>query len=78
VLLTQQWVLKPYGELNLFTQDVDELSADRGFSNTEIGLQLRYEVTRKFAPYLDLRHERNFGDDKDGDTIISAGLRLMF
>jgi len=78
LLLTQQWVLKPYGEVNLFTQEVDELGADKGISDTEIGLQLRYEVTRKFAPYIDLRHERDFGNAKDSDTIISAGLRLMF
>lgn len=78
LLLTQQWVLKPYAEWNLFTQEVDELGADKGVSDTELGLQLRYEVTRKFAPYMDLRHERDLGDDKDSDTIISAGLRLMF
>lgn len=77
LLLTQQWVLKPYGELNLFAQAVNELGNDKGISDTELGLQLRYELTRKFAPYFDLRHERDFSDDKGSDTIFSVGLQLM-
>jgi len=78
LLFTQQWVLSPYVELNLSAQDVEELGIDKGISDMELGLQLRYEVTRKFVPYIDLRHERDYGDEKDSDTIISAGLRLMF
>lgn len=64
-LLTQQWILKPYAEINL----------DPGNSDGDIGLQLRYEITRRFAPYLDLHHTRS---DHDEDMIVSAGFLVIF
>jgi copper resistance protein B len=86
-LVTQRLILQPYIEANLYAQDVDELDVGAGISNAEIGLQTRYEITRKFAPYIDLRYERKFGETaniaKDAgehrdDFIASAGLRLLF
>ncbi|MNW16059.1 Copper resistance protein B precursor [compost metagenome] len=56
-------------------------------STVEAGLRLRYEITRQFAPYIGLSHERAFGDTADyrrdegedaGDTRFVAGLRLWF
>ena len=87
LLITQRLVLQPYIELNLFAQDVPELDTGAGFSAGEFGLQARYEITRKFAPYLELRYERTFGEtsqisrdegESPEDCIISAGLRLRF
>ncbi|MEQ1789198.1 MAG: copper resistance protein B [Rickettsiales bacterium] len=86
-LITQQFILQPYAEINLYTQDVDIQEVGAGISNAEIGLQTRYEITRKFSPYLDLRYERKFGETaniaKDNgenidDFIASIGVRLMF
>lgn len=86
-LLTQQWILQPYAEINVAARGVPEDDIGSGFTHGEIGLQTRYEVTRKFAPYLDLRYERKFGataslaadDGGDRDAFIAAiGLRLMF
>ena len=87
LLFTQALVLQPYAELNLFLQDVADQDSGAGLSTGEIGLQLRYEFTRKFAPYLDLRYEKSFGEtasmarsngDPTDDTSLSAGIRLMF
>jgi copper resistance protein B len=87
LLLTQRLVLQPYGEINLFAQDVPELDTGAGLATGEIGLQTRYEITRKFAPYIDLRYERKFGETSSiarsegehrDDFIASAGLWLMF
>jgi copper resistance protein B len=86
-LITQKLILKPYGEINLFAQDVPELNVGSGLSNGELGLQLRYEVTRKFAPYVDIRYEKLFGDtasiantkgERDSDLIGTIGVQLMF
>jgi copper resistance protein B len=86
-LLTQQLILQPYAEINLSSQDVPENEIGSGFTNGKIGLQTRYEFTRKFAPYLDLRYECKFGETasiaasngEDKDQFIgSIGLRLMF
>jgi copper resistance protein B len=59
----------------------------RGWRTAKIGLQTRYEITRKFAPYVDFRYQRKFGETstlaksngEDNDDLIGAiGLRLMF
>jgi copper resistance protein B len=87
LLITQRLVMQPYLEVNLFAQDVPELDIGSGVSSGEIGIQTRYEITRKFAPYVDLRYERKFGEtssiaksagEDNDDFIASVGLRLMF
>ena len=86
-LLTQRLITQPYVEFNLSAQDVPEQEIGSGITSGEFGIQTRYEITRKFAPYVDVRYERKFGETsaiarKDGenrdDFIASAGLRLMF
>lgn len=87
LLLTQRQIFQPYVEINLSAQDVEEQEIGAGFTEGEIGLQTRYEFTRKFAPYIDVRYERKFGETssivksngKDNDNVVgSIGLRLMF
>lgn len=86
-LLTQRLILQPYAEINLSAQDVEEQEIGAGFTDGEIGLQTRYEFTRKFAPYIDLRYERKFGetasiaeDEGEGkdDFVAALGVRFMF
>lgn len=83
VLITQQLITQPYIELNLAAQDVPEQALGAGLTHGEIGLQTRYEITRGFAPYIDLRYEQKFGEtaslaDHTNDTIASVGIRWMF
>lgn len=87
LLLTQRLIAQPYFELNLSAQDVPEQEIGAGLTDVEIGLQTRYEIHRKLAPYLDLRYERKFGEtadiaESDGenkdDFVGSVGLRVMF
>lgn len=58
-----------------------------GLGKIETGLRLRYEFTRRFAPYVGLVHERSFGatagfrrDEGEAveDTRVVAGARLWF
>lgn len=86
-LITQRLILQPYAEIELSAQDIPEKDIGAGFTQGEIGLQTRYEITRKFAPYVDFRYERKFGETssiakgagEDNDDFIAAiGLRLMF
>ncbi len=87
LLITQQLILQPYAEINFSIQDIPELEIGEGIVDGEFGLQMRYEITRKFAPYIDIHYERKFGDtssingksgDDTEDLIGSLGLRLMF
>lgn len=86
-LLTQKIILQPHAEINLFAQDVADQDVGAGLADGEIGIQTRYEVTRKIAPYVDVRYERKFGEtssiarhegEDNGDVIGAVGLRLMF
>lgn len=86
-LLTQRLVLQPYVEANIFFQDVPELETGAGLADGKVGLQTRYEITRKFAPYVDLHYDRKFGktatiaksdDENVGEFVAAIGLRLMF
>ncbi len=87
LLITQRLIFQPYLELNLFAQDVPELDRGAGLAEGEFGLQARYEVTRKFAPYFDVRYERAFGEssqisrnegESPEDFIVAVGLRFRF
>ena len=86
-LLTQKLILQPFLELNIYAQDVKELDVGSGLADASVGLQLRYEVTRKFAPYIEVSYDSLFGDTADiadaqgehtSDSSITAGIRLMF
>ncbi|HQQ64315.1 MAG TPA: copper resistance protein B [Pseudomonadales bacterium] len=86
-LFSQKLILKPYLELNAAAQDVPELEIGSGLSDAKLGLQLRYEITRKFAPYVELSATRRYGDTANlveaaggnrMENTITAGVRLMF
>lgn len=50
--VTRRIVLQPRVEFNLSAQDMPEQRLGAGLTTAEAGLRLRYEITRKFAPYL--------------------------
>lgn len=86
-LLTQKLILQPYAEINLSVQDVPKQDIGAGLRDGQIGLQTRYEFTRKFAPYVDIHYGRKFGETSsiaknngvDNNELVGAiGLRLMF
>ena len=86
-LLTNRLVLQPLVEVEANGRDDPRRGIGSGLSTVEAGLRLRYEVTRRFAPYVGVVHERAFGRTagfriEDGhparDTRVVAGLRLWF
>lgn len=85
--LTQRLVLQPRVELNFAAQDIPENHIGAGLSSAELGLRLRYEITRQFAPYVGVSHEARVGQTArfaraDGEAASStsfvAGLRIWF
>ena len=87
MLLTDRLVLQPLLELKFNAQDDPLRHVGSGLSKAEAGLRLRYEITRRFAPYLGIAHERTFGGtadyhDAEGepsrDTRVVAGVRVWF
>jgi copper resistance protein B len=86
-LLTNRLILQPLVEINAYGKDDARRGIGSGWSTAEAGLRLRYEVTRRFAPYIGIVRERAFGHTADfrqaegdpiNDTRFVAGVRTWF
>lgn len=86
-LFTQRLVLQPRLEISLFGRDDPVNGIGEGLSEGSLGLRLRYEFSRQFAPYLGLEWARSFGHTADyarterdpaGDIRFLAGIRAWF
>ena len=87
LLVTQRLILQPRAELNLSFSDIPELETASGLTDVDLELRLRYELSRKFAPYIGLSWQKLVGSTADlararGDrtetTTWVAGLRFWF
>jgi len=87
MLLTNRLILQPMLELEFNGKDNPLRHVGSGLSRAEAGLRLRYEITRRFAPYVGVAHERTFGRTADfrgtdgeapRETRVVAGVRLWF
>ena len=84
-LLTQRLILQPRAETNAAVQRVERFTTGAGLNNLELGIRLRYEIWRKFGPYLGLSLDWSFFDTADlvrqegGDPSqarVVAGVRV--
>ena len=87
VLLTNRLILQPKLEASLYSRDDDENHIGQGLSDASFGLRLRYEFSRRFAPYVGHVWTRRFGDTADlveaagsdaGERTWVAGIRFWF
>jgi copper resistance protein B len=85
--ITQRLIVQPRAELNLAAQDIPQQGIGAGLDTIEIGLRLRYEILREFAPYLGIEQQWRTGrgadlaraaGDRPAATRIVAGVRLWF
>jgi len=87
MLFTQKLILTPEIELNFYGKDDPAVNTGSGLSDMELGLRLRYEIRREFAPYIGVNWTKKYGDTADfirtsgGDTSDAqfvAGIRAWF
>lgn len=87
LLFSSRLILQPVLEVELHGRDDPLRGLGSGLSSLEAGLRLRYELTRRFAPYLGVTRERSFGGTADhrrahgepvDDTRWVAGVRWWF
>ena len=84
LLLTQTLILQPQVEMNFYSKDDPARGIGAGLSELDTGLRLRYEISRKFAPYIGVTYENKFGDTAllssgpSSDLRFSAGMRVWF
>lgn len=84
---TQRLVLQPRVELDYSFADEPGLALGEGLSEVNVGLRLRYELRREFAPYLGLEWSRAYGGTADllraageerEESRMVAGLRFWY
>lgn len=84
---TQRLILQPSLEANGYGRDDPQRGIGSGLSDAEIGLRLRYEVRREFAPYVGVVWKQSFGRSADflrargeraEDLQFVAGVRVWF
>ena len=87
LLLTQRLILQPEAELNAYGRDDAARLIGSGISDLTVGLRLRYELRREFAPYLGVIWAAHFGDsadlrraadEADKEVRLMVGIRAWF
>jgi copper resistance protein B len=87
LLLTQRLILQPEAELDLYGQSDPSRHLGAGLSDLDAGVRLRYEISRKIAPYLGVSYRGAFGGTADyarregespSDIRFVIGLRAWY
>ena len=83
LLLTQRLIAQPEIELNFYNKDDVERRVGSGLSDLDTGVRVRYEISRKFAPYLGFAYTKAFGrtavlSHQNGESIAGPQLTLGF
>ena len=87
LLFTQRLILQPRAEFTLYGKNDEVNGIGRGLADAALGLRLRYEFSRQFAPYIGIERTGKFGRTADyaealneptSVTSYVAGLRFWF
>lgn len=87
ILLTNRLILQPTAEVNVYGKNDAQRGIGSGLSNTELGLRLRYEIRREFAPYIGVTWNRTYGNTADyareegedrSEARLVLGVRMWF
>jgi copper resistance protein B len=82
-LFTQRLILSSEIEAEAYSDDIPKLKLGSGLSSIGLGLRLRYEIKREFAPYIGVEFHKTYGKtadyhEEDFESVIMAGLRFWF
>jgi len=87
LLITNRLILQPTAEVNFYGKNDPQRGIGSGLANSEVGLRLRYEIRREFAPYIGVTWNRSYGNsaelareegEDDSEARLVAGVRLWF
>jgi len=87
LLITQRLILQPRVEAHFHGRDDPELHVGSGLSSGNVGVRLRYEIDRQFAPYIGVERAGAMGRTADlsraaggrpAQTRWVAGVRVWF
>jgi copper resistance protein B len=86
-MITQRWVLSPEFEVNFHSKDDAAEGIGSGLSDSQLGLRLRFEIKREFAPYIGVNWNNKYGQtatyaegagEEVSSTQFVAGIRAWF
>lgn len=69
--ITRRLIVQPRAEVNLSAQNVPRLGIGSGLDAVELGVRLRYEFSREFAPYIGVEQSWRVG--RSADFARAAG-----
>ncbi|MFC5437772.1 copper resistance protein B [Rhodanobacter umsongensis] len=75
MLFTQRLILRPELEVNLHGKSDPARGVGSGLADAKLGLRLRYEIRREFAPYIGVVWTRRFAATAD---FVRDGRRAVF
>jgi copper resistance protein B len=81
LLITNRLILQPQFELNFYNKSDPSREIGSGLSELDTGLRLRYEISRKFAPYIGVAYAGKFGETADltrAEDGIVNDVRFVF
>lgn len=86
-LLSQRLILQPRFSTHYSSEKVEAFGIGEGLNSAQVGLRLRYEIRREFAPYIGVYYRELFGEtadlaeaegeDTEGVAVV-AGVRMWF
>lgn len=87
LLVTQRLIAQPRLETNIAGETVKRFGVGSGINDVRLGIRLRYEFKREFAPYIGVSWQRKFGNTArlardEGSNVENlsfvTGVRLVF
>jgi copper resistance protein B len=84
ILVTNRLIVQPQFELNFYSKSNPSRGIGSGLSELDTGLRIRYEISRKFAPYIGFAYTGNFGEtakftrEGGGNPGFIFGVRLWY
>jgi copper resistance protein B len=87
LLITQRLVAQPELEMNFYSKSDPQRRLGTGLSDLDTGIRMRYEISRKFAPYLGVAYTREFSGTASfaraaGESVAAPrfvfGLRVWY
>lgn len=87
VLFTQRLIAEPEAEVDLYNKDDPARGIGSGLSDLDTGLRLRYEFSRKFAPYVGVTYNGKYGNtaayakaagERSSGPQFTFGLRVWY
>jgi len=87
LLFTQELILQPRLEANFYGKGDANRELGSGLSDLAVGIRLRYEIRREFAPYIGIEWAGEYGGtagyaraagDANDEARLVAGVRFWF